>query len=57
MSTCKVGISLKKQSYSNLNISDISDHDYSYAQKVWKGFDMKNLDEYRDLYLKTDVIL
>ena len=47
----------KKAFYSNLNMSDISDQDYSHAQKVWKGFGMKNLGEYHDLYLKTDVIL
>ena len=43
--------------YNNLNMSDISNQDYSQAQKVWKGFDMKNLGEYHDLYLKTGVIL
>ena len=43
--------------YSNLNMSDISNHNYSHIQKVWKGFNMKNFGEYHDLYLKTDVIL
>ena len=28
----------KEAFYSNLNMSDISDQDYSHAQKVWKGF-------------------
>ena len=27
----------KEAFYSNLNMSDISDKDYSYTQKVWKG--------------------
>ena len=47
----------KEAFYSNYNISDISDKDYSQAQRVWKRFDMKNLGEYHDLYLKTDTIL
>ena len=47
----------KKDFYSNLIMGDISNHDCSHFQKVWKGFDMKNLGEYHDLYLKTDVLL
>ena len=47
----------KEAFYSKLNMSDIIDQDCSLAQKVWKGFDMKNLVEYHDLYQKTDVIL
>ena len=47
----------KEAFYSELNMSDIGDEDYSHAQKVWKGFDMKNLGEHHDLYLKTDLIL
>ena len=47
----------KEAFYSNLNMSDISHHDYSHAQSVWKGFGMKNLDEHHYLYLKTDAIL
>ena len=39
--------------YSNLKMSDISHKNYEHAQRVWKGFDMKNLGEYHDLYLKT----
>ena len=47
----------KEAFYSKLNMSSISDKDYEHAQKVWSAFDMKNLGEYHDLYLKTDVIL
>ena len=48
---------VKESFYSKLNMSDISDEDYKHDQKVWSVFDMKNLGEYHDLYLKTDVIL
>ena len=47
----------KEAFYSNRNMSDISDQDYSHAQKVWKEFGIKNLGECHDLFLKTDVIL
>ena len=47
----------KEAFHSNLNMSDISEYDYKYAQRVWKKFRLKNLGEYHDLYLKTDVLL
>ena len=47
----------KEVFYSKHNMSDISDEDYEHLQRVWKVLDMKNLGEYHNLYLKTDVIL
>ena len=48
----------KKESfYSILNDSNISDKDYEHAQKVWKTFNMKNMGEYHDTYLISDVLL
>ena len=35
----------------------VSDKDYEHACKVWKEFGIKNMGEYHDLYLLTDVIL
>ena len=47
----------KEAFHSALNMSDISEYDYEHAQKVWGAFNLKNLGEYHDLYLKTDIIL
>ena len=43
--------------YSNLNMSGVSDSDYEHACSVWREFRIKNMGEYHDLYLRTDVIL
>ena len=47
----------KEAFYSKLNISGVSDQDYEHARRVWREFVLKDLGEYHDLYLKTDVIL
>ena len=47
----------KKSFYSNLNMTTISDKDYQHAKKIWSSFRIRNLGDYHDLYLKTNVIL
>ena len=43
--------------YSNLTMEDISDTDYAHANNVFKKFDIKNLGEYHDLYVRSDTLL
>ena len=38
-------------------MSGISEKDHQHACKVWNEFDLKNMGDYHDLYLETDVIL
>ena len=47
----------KEESYSMLNDTHISDEDYEYAKKIWNYFNIKNMRDYHDLCLNTDVIL
>ena len=47
----------KEEFYSNLNMSNISDKEYEYANKIWNTLNIKNLGEYHDLYLQLDTVL
>ena len=47
----------KEEFYSNLNIEDITNLDYNHAKKNCKDFEIKNVGEYHDLYLKSDTLL
>ena len=47
----------KKEFYSIMNDQHILDEDYNHAQNVWKIFKIRNMGEYHDLYLKSDVLL
>ena len=46
-----------KRFNSNLNMSGVSDTDYKHACSVWREFGIRNMGEYHDLYLKTNIIL
>jgi len=46
-----------KDFYSDIKQCGISDKEYAHAKTVWDTFEMKNMGEYHDLYLKRDVLL
>jgi len=43
--------------YSSLTESGVTDADYAHAQDVWSTFQLKTMEEYMVLYLKTDTYL
>ncbi|XP_048482323.1 uncharacterized protein LOC125489689 [Plutella xylostella] len=43
--------------YSSLTGNTITSEDYTHAQNVWDHFNCRNMGDYSDLYLKTDVLL
>ena len=47
----------KDKFYSTLNLEDISADDYAHAINVWNTFNISNLGEYHDLYVKLDTAL
>ena len=52
----KTSLPKKEGFYSNLNMEDTKDSDYNLAERVCKDSELKNLDEYHDLYLKNRYI-
>ena len=46
----------KKYFYSELNLENITDKDYSHAQKVFKEF-CTDISDYHDLYVQCDTLL
>lgn len=47
----------KEAFYSHLTESHIEDEEHERAKRIWEHFGVKNLGEYHDLYLRTDVLL
>ena len=47
----------KESFYIKLNKEGITDEDYAHAQKVWCALNIKNLGEYHDLHVQSDIAL
>ena len=47
----------KAKVYNNLNMEDTTDVDYAHVKRIYKDFEIKNLGEYHDLYLRSNVLL
>ena len=47
----------KESFYSSLTMEDISETDYTHANNVFKKFNINNLGEYHDLYVRSDTLL
>ena len=46
----------KKEFCSNINMEDIAGFDYRHEGRVFKNFNNKNLGDYHDLYVQSDII-
>ena len=46
----------KKAFYRELNLEDIANKDYVYAQKLFEESKLKNLGDYHDLYVQSDML-
>ena len=53
----ETSVTEKEDFYSHLNIEDITGADHAHAKIVHKGFEIKYLGEYHDLYVQSDTLL
>ena len=53
----KISLADKKAFYSELYLQDITDEDYTHAQKVFKELKLKNLGDYHDLCVQNNTLL
>ena len=47
----------KEKFYSNLSMEDITEADYKHGKTICKDFEIKNLGQNHDLYVKSDLLL
>ena len=47
----------KEDFFSILNNEHITDEDYNHALDVWKTFNIRNMGDYHNLYLTSDILL
>ena len=47
----------KKAFYSESNLGDIIDKDYTHTKNVFEEFKLKNLSDYHGLYVQSDTLL
>ena len=47
----------REEFYSTLSESSITEEEYEHAKNVWNKFDCKNIGDYTDVYLLTDILL
>ena len=43
--------------YSSLNMEDITNVDHRHAKRIFKSLNNKNLGDYHDLYVQSDILL
>ena len=53
----ETSLSDKKVFYSELYLEDITDKDYTHAQKVFEESKLKNFADYHDLYVQSNTLL
>ena len=44
----------KEEFYSSLNNKNITDEQYQHVQKVWESYECKNVEDYHNLYVRTN---
>ena len=43
--------------YSHLNMENVTDANFTHAERVFRDFKIKNIGEYHDLYVQSNTLL